>query len=109
MYLIRAEVRAHLNNLLGANTDLNTIRNRAGLPDTNTNNPEVLLNDILKERRVELFTEVGHRFFDLKRTGKTGEKLSALKPNWSDSDLLLPIPEKELLLNNSLQPQNPGY
>src|SRR5690606_38036997 len=61
LYLIRAEVRAHLNNLLGANTDLNTIRNRAGLPDTNTNNPEVLLNDILKERRVELFTEVGHR------------------------------------------------
>jgi len=108
-YLIRAEARAHNGNLPGARADINVIRNRAGLSDTPASTQAEILQAILNERMFELFTEQGHRWFDLKRTGKAGEILSSLKPNWEDTDVLLPIPEAELLLNPKLLPQNPGY
>lgn len=108
-YLIRAEARTHLGNIPGAQDDLNKIRNRAGLANTTANNPESLLTAILNERRFELFTEQGHRWLDLKRTDNAASALSPVKPNWRPTDILLPLPEKELLLNNNLLPQNPGY
>ena len=109
MYLIRAEAYAHLGDLDAAKTDLNKIRNTAGLPDTSASTQQELLDAILQERRVELFTEYGHRFFDLKRFGKLNEVLSPIKAGWSNNDALFPIPESELLLNPNLAPQNPGY
>ncbi|OFY41779.1 MAG: starch-binding protein [Bacteroidetes bacterium GWF2_40_14] len=108
-YLIRAEARAHTGDLPGAKADINVVRNRAGLSDTPASTQAEILQAILNERRFELFTEQGHRWFDLKRTGKAGEVLSAVKPNWEATDVLLPIPEAELLLNPKLLPQNPGY
>tara|TARA_R110002096_G_scaffold37468_1_gene104017 strand:- start:6556 stop:7935 length:1380 start_codon:yes stop_codon:yes gene_type:complete len=108
-YLIRSEARTHLDNFLGAQQDLNKIRNRAGLSNTLANTKTLLLEAILQERRVEFFTEHGHRFIDLKRNNSLGTVLSPLKPSWKTTHLLLPLPEKELLLNNSLQPQNMGY
>src|SRR5690606_20078664 len=66
-YLIRAEARARQNNVMGAQQDINAIRARAGLPDTSAASSEELLEEILKERRFELFTEQGHRWFDIKR------------------------------------------
>lgn len=108
-YLIRAEARVHIENLVGAKEDLNRIRNRAGLIHTTANTPESLLIAILKERRFELFTEQGHRWFDLKRTANAANVLSATKVGWRTTDLLLPLPENELILNNNLLPQNPGY
>ncbi len=107
-YLIRAEARAYLGNIIDSNNDLNMIRNRAGLPDIELANSEELKEAILKERRVELFTEFGHRWFDLVRTGKANSVLSH-KPGWKASDVLLPIPETELELNPNLNPQNLGY
>lgn len=108
-YLIRAEARAHLNNLSGAQTDLNIIRNRAGLFATTATTEEDLITAILHERQVEFFMEQGHRWFDLKRTGLAIVVMSAVKPAWLDTHVLLPLPESELLLNTNLQPQNPGY
>ena len=108
-YLIRSEARAHLGNFEGARQDLNVIRNRAGLGDVSESSLEGLLDAILRERRVELFTERGHRWFDVKRQGKASEVLGPIKPNWQDTDLLLPIPEPELETNPNLLPQNPGY
>lgn len=108
-YLIRAEARAHLGQLSGAKEDLNRIRSRAGLSDTKAITEEELVSAIIKERRVELFSEYGHRWFDLKRTQKAAEALSLLKSNWRDTDILLPIPESELELNANLHPQNDGY
>lgn len=108
-YLIRAEARVHIENLVGAKEDLNRTRNRAGLIHTTANTPESLLIAILKERRFELFTEQGHRWFDLKRTANAANVLSATKVGWRTTDLLLPLPENELILNNNLLPQNPGY
>jgi hypothetical protein len=108
-FLIRAEARAHSGDILGAQQDLNAIRNRAGLPDTLANTVESLLDAIHRERQVELFTELGHRLFDLRRTGLADETLRTLKPNWRETDLLFPIPEDELEINPNLLPQNPGY
>jgi hypothetical protein len=108
-YLIRAEARAQLNNVKGAQDDLNKIRGRAGLNDTKAANTADLLEAILKERRIELFSEGGHRWFDLKRMGKANAVLGLVKPNWNPEDILLPIPESEILVNPNLKPQNPGY
>jgi hypothetical protein len=52
---------------------LNEVRHRAGLPDVNTTD---LREAIFKERRVELAFE-NKRWFDLVRTGKVNEVISA--------------------------------
>lgn len=109
LYLIRAEARVHLGDLEGAKSDINKIRNRASLPDTSADTSDQLLTAIIQERRVEFFTELGHRFFDLKRTGLLNSTLSSVKLGWNSTDILWPIPESELLLNPNLLPQNLGY
>ncbi|MFD2586046.1 RagB/SusD family nutrient uptake outer membrane protein [Croceitalea marina] len=108
-YLIRAEARARTGDIPGGLQDLNIIRNRAGLPDTSFATADELVNAILQERRVELFTEQGLRWFDLKRTATAVEALGDLKMNWKPTNVLLPIPETELETNPNLLPQNPGY
>jgi hypothetical protein len=108
-YLIRAEAKAHLNDTTSAAQDLNAVRNQAGLGNTTAATAEELLEAILKERRLEFFTELGHRFFDLKRTNKLDSTLSGVKLGWDAKDQLWPIPATELLVNPNLQPQNSGY
>ncbi|MCM5663658.1 RagB/SusD family nutrient uptake outer membrane protein [Galbibacter mesophilus] len=108
-YLIRAEARAHMGNLTGARQDLDTIRQRAGLDGTSAMDKETLLEAIQAERFTELFAENGHRWFDLKRSGKAGEVLSTIKPNWKPTHVVWPIPENELEINPNLRPQNEGY
>ncbi|MFA4868140.1 MAG: RagB/SusD family nutrient uptake outer membrane protein [Pedobacter sp.] len=112
-YLIRAEARTLNGGPLGlAIDDLNVIRRRAGvenLPAT-LSRAEVIAA-IEKERRTELFVEWGHRWFDLKRTGRAHDVLSAIpaKQPWAgDYQLLYPIPLTEISANNKLS-QNPGY
>lgn len=107
-YLIRAEARAQQGDLIGAIEDLNVVRNHAGLGNTTASGKMEILEAIQRERRVEFFTEQGHRFFDLKRTGTIDAALS-LKPGWNATDKFLPIPEADLLMNANLAPQNPGY
>lgn len=109
IYLIRAEARANTGNLAGAKSDLNTIRTRAGLDESTATNQQEILEEIYTERKLEFFTELGHRFFDLKRSGKIDEILSVLKPGWNSTDKLFPIPQGELIKNPNLLPQNPGY
>jgi hypothetical protein len=108
-YLIRSESRAQQNNVLGAQNDLNVIRNRAGLSNTTTTIKSILLAEILHERQVELFSEWGQRWYDLKRTNQVDLILAAIKPTtWQPTDALWPIPQDQLNLNPSLT-QNPGY
>ncbi len=111
-YLIRAEARAMMNELPGAIADLDRIRNRAGLESIAVVNPSVsqseLLALIFEERQRELFVEWGHRWFDLKRTGKVDAVLEGLKVDWEPHDALYPIPLSEILVNPALD-QNPGY
>mgnify|MGYP003582637295 CR=1 FL=1 len=108
-YLIRAEARAMQGDLIGAKDDLNKIRLNAGLSNTPAVTADEIVRAVQKERRSELFCEYGHRFFDLKRTGQLDAVLEAVKPGWESTDSLWPIPEKELLANPFLKPQNLGY
>lgn len=108
-YLIRAEARARQGEIIGAQQDLNVIRSRAGLDDTAAVTVEQLIEAIQKERRSEFFTEMGHRFFDLKRTGTIDAVLGLAKTGWNAEDKLWPIPSTDLRANPNLEPQNPGY
>jgi len=111
-FLIRAEARAQQDNIGDAIDDLDKIRNRAGLKLIKTSNPNInktdLLESIQKERRVELFCEYGHRWFDLKRTGKANLVLAPLKLQWQETDVLYPIPYDETSRNPNVK-QNEGY
>jgi len=112
-YLIRAEAEAQLGDLTGAVADVDMIRVRAGLVPIAEQQPSItqseLLAAIAHERRVELFTEWGHRWYDLKRTNMTGNVLENLKQAWNSEDTLYPIPQTEFSSNPQLGQQNPGY
>jgi hypothetical protein len=108
-YLIRAEARAQQGDLIGAKEDLDKIRLRAGLEGTAAVTQQQILTAIGQERRWELFTEYGHRFFDLKRSGTIDNALTVVKPGWNSTDALFPLPQSELAVNPNLRPQNPGY
>ncbi|MBO9634241.1 MAG: RagB/SusD family nutrient uptake outer membrane protein [Chitinophagaceae bacterium] len=110
-YLIRAEARAQIGtDLSGAANDINQIRNKNGLGNTAAATKEQLLDAVMQERRVEFFGEYGHRWFDLKRTGRAATVLGTLdyKQPWSNNHLLMPIPATEIEKNPRLTP-NPGY
>jgi len=81
------------------------VRNRAGLPTVVT---IVTKEGLLNERRVELAFE-NQRLFDLIRFGVSQEVLSTFSTGFSATDLLLPIPQREIGLSNGLLSQNPGY
>lgn len=110
-YLIRAESRAQREDINGSIEDLNVIRKRAGLLGTSANSKALLLSAIIKERQLELFSEWGHRWLDLKRTGLANEVLGKIKgENWKTTDQLYPIPQSEIDRNPSLRGrQNLGY
>ena len=108
-FLNRAEARAKQNNIADAETDLNIIRNRAGLPSLHAGDQTQLLGFIQHERQIELFAEWGFRWLDLKRTGTADAILGPIKaPIWQSTDTLYPIPHSEIGLNPNLT-QNPGY
>ncbi|HJT74676.1 MAG TPA: RagB/SusD family nutrient uptake outer membrane protein, partial [Chitinophaga sp.] len=112
IYLVRAESRIYLKQLSGAIADVDSIRARAGLPLIAVTNPGIsgaALNEkIHQERKIEFFAEYGHRWFDLKRTGKAYETMAAIKAGWKETQLLWPIPHAQIKLNPYLI-QNDGY
>lgn len=114
MYLIRAEARARQDRVTGAGgglQDLITVRQRSANADDlqGISGQSQLLQAIERERQVELAFE-GHRWYDLKRTGRAASIMNAFTPNWSDTDLLWPIPLREVQNNPALRnAQNPGY
>lgn len=119
-YLIRAEARIQQGKTEAGISDLNIIRRRSrALPATPINNPlpdldlhlekQQALLKVEQERRIELMAELGHRWFDLNRTGRSTEVLGSLKPSsWQATDMFWRIPEEQIKLNPFLK-QNPGY
>ena len=85
------------------------VRDRAGLTDVVTS---ISKQELLDERRVELAFE-NHRLFDLIRFEAAQDVLSAFSTDnnygYSATDLLLPIPQREINLSNGVLKQNPGY
>ena len=109
-YLIRAEARAHLNDIEGALADINAIRSRAKVAPVEANATAEVLMLVEEERRKELFIEgQAHRWLDLKRTSRADVVYSELDyKKWESHKILLPIPEMQILRNGALT-QNPGY
>jgi starch-binding outer membrane protein, SusD/RagB family len=122
-YLIRAEARAMQGKFMGAggaNEDLNQVRARVDLPELLLYNLSDFMPALETERQLELFTEWGHRWFDLKRwkgfsnpsVTRADEVMPAILAEkggvWKPESRLWPIPESEILVNVNLD-QNPGY
>jgi len=130
-YLIRAEARAQLGKGAAAADDLNVLRTRARAAQTTavpnplpaipaTLSQVDLLAAVLKERQAELFTEWGHRWLDLRRSGTIDAVMTTVTPlkvtasstsnNWNSAYALYPIPQAELDRSPLLVGhQNPGY
>lgn len=113
--LLKAEALNEKGNVADAAELVNLIRSRVDLSDTPANTYEAMKLAIEKERRLELAFE-GHRWFDLKRTGRAIEVMSnvkgpdgeALNYPINENRLWWPIPQSELD-NNTKLVQNPGY
>src|SRR5690606_25976541 len=111
-YLIRAEARLGQNQPGTALQDINVIRDRAGLNAIPaTNDVHVVRAALEQERRIELFAEWGHRWFDLRRwpsiTGDAGKTraddvLAPVKPAWQPSAIYLPLPDEAIRTNPNL-------
>ncbi len=113
--LLKAEALNELGDQPGAAALVNEIRDRVNLPPTTASTQAELRLAIEKERRLELAFE-GHRWYDLKRTGRAIEVMNNARGangenlgyNLTPERLLWPIPQAELDKNSKLT-QNPGY
>jgi hypothetical protein len=113
--LLKAEALNEQGDVTGAAELVNQIRTRVGLANTTASNQADMRLAIEKERRLELAFE-GHRWFDLKRTGRAIQVLAnTIGPDGTpygyvlnENKLLWPIPQAELDKNTKLI-QNPGY
>ena len=92
---------------------LNMVRNRAGLDNTTATTQSELREAIEMERRFEFIGE-GHRWFDLKRTGKAVETMNTWfaandkNVTINANNLLLPIPQSQIDTDPAIT-QNQGY
>jgi hypothetical protein len=93
---------------------INQVRQRARLgkeeavlPDLAGLTQAEFRDAVLRERNWELAGE-GKRWFDLKRTGRLIEELTADGKNIQEKNLLFPLPSLSLELNTDWE-QNPGY
>lgn len=105
LLLIRAEAALHIGQTAEALTQVNAIRERAGLEPL----ASVNLDQLYRERRLEMAME-HDRWFDLVRTGKAQPAMTA------DGKLFVigkhevyPIPEEQITLSKGLLKQNPNY
>ncbi len=106
VYLIHAEsvLLGSAPNIAAAQSDVNVVRNRAGLANTTALTVPALQAEILLENRLE-FPAEAHYWFDLRREGlcvSTFQMADSTKVLW-------PIPQTEVLTSNNVIAQNPGY
>ena len=130
-YLIRAEAEIEQGQTAAGIADLNVLRSRArGAATLAVPNPLPPLSGglsktdamtaLVQERRIELFSEFGHRWYDLKRlpgiTNPSGKLADEVMPaataakggTWNDEWELYPVPLTEMEADSKLV-QNPGY
>lgn len=109
IYLLYAEALIQQNKIAEAIPFINRTRQRAGLTALPlTLSATGAMQELSLEKRKEFFSEHGIRFFDLKRWNQLSQ-LVPVKSNWKSFHSQWPLPQKELLLNQNLNPQNTGY
>jgi hypothetical protein len=113
MYLISAEAQLLTSNspvdavALGR---LNSVRTKRGLLGLAT----LTLQDIIKERRVELAFE-NTRWMDMRRTPSPANPAKSMATVYLEAkgrtinDEIYPIPQAAIDVNDLLKPNNPGY
>lgn len=104
VYLTKAEAQGNVDGLATLDEFLKTRYENVALPTSMTESE--YQNMLLDEYNREFYAE-GHRWFDIKRTGRTD-----LYKMWNGRDFLLlwPIPQDERdLAGHDKYPQNPGY
>jgi hypothetical protein len=130
-YLIRAEAEIEQGQTAAGIADLNVLRSRArGAATLAVPNPlpplsagmskTAAMTALVQERRIELFSEFGHRWYDLKRlpglSNPSGSLADEVMPaataakggTWNDEWELYPVPLTEMEANPKLV-QNSGY
>jgi len=122
-YLIRAESRIQQSKISEGIKDLNLLRDRAtdktsGAVHLAKLSESISQSDALKaimhERQIELFSEWGHRWLDLKRTQHVDEVMKNVVPekiaggSWKSYQQWFPLPIYDLQYNPKLL-QNTGY
>ncbi|MGV3459263.1 MAG: RagB/SusD family nutrient uptake outer membrane protein [Flavobacterium sp.] len=105
--LMAAEAFNRISDDATARNYLNMVRERAfGNASQNaTQTGSALLDEILDERRKELFGE-GHRFFDLVRTNRAADAIDGFT---EDKNEVFPIPLEEIQFSGGNWVQNQGY
>ncbi len=99
--LMAAESAMQTGNAAKANTYINMIRSRAGLPNT-----AATLAKIKHERRIEFAMEF-ERFYDLVRWGDAVTVLAA--KGYQDKNKYFPIPQSAIDKSQGVLKQNPNY
>jgi hypothetical protein len=113
--LLKAEALNETGDVAGAAALVNQVRARVGLGQTSASSQADMRLAIEKERRLELAFE-GHRWYDLKRTGRAiavtnatiGPTGGLFGYSIGINQLLWPVPQSEIDKNPQLI-QNPGY
>ncbi len=110
LVLIKAEAENEVSGAtIAAYTEINKVRNRAGLPNLTAGLTKDQFRDaVLNERNLELALEQ-IRWFDLKRTDRLKSTLIAAGRPWNDRYFLFPIHQIEIDASNGVLTQNPGY
>ncbi len=110
--MMLAEANYHGGNASEAVKWVNMIRKRAGLGNTTATSGTALRDVIYKERQREFAYEF-KAWTDLKRGYSAAEIKSIMAADgateYDNTDLLLPIPHTQYLLNPEGLYQNPGY
>jgi hypothetical protein len=105
LLLIHAEAAFNLGNISEALTQVNIIRNRAGLPSLTS----MTIDELYNERRWEMAME-HDRWFDIIRTGKASAAMLVVGKNFIvGTHELFPIPSDQIIASGGRLSQNPGY
>jgi hypothetical protein len=97
LILLRAEAHIGLSNFPAAADDLNFIRTTSGgLPArTDLTTREVLIDELLKQRRYSLLFEGGHRWIDMRRYNKLNELPVDLEGHQRHERFPIPLSETD--------------
>lgn len=110
MYLVEAEAKAELGEADAGTVLLSLQKNRDPLAVASGNTGAALINEILLERRKELYGELGIDYLDIKRRQlpliRTGNHPAAYKFSFpaNDNRFIFKIPQKEFDSNKALNP-----